>query len=400
MLKVLLNNNFPQSLRVLLIYTFIMIIGFTMLMPLVAVHFVNNMGMAAAVVGAALGVRQITQQGLTLCGGMLADKFGYKAILCLGVLLRSLGFLALAWTGSVAWLFFALILSALGGALFEAPYQALIAQQTDSENRDQYYLVSNFVGGIATALGPLIGVALLAFDFSYVCYIAALCFFINYLIAAAYLPKINFVKDGVNVSQLKNMGRLFKNHTFLMLILILVGYWFTAIQVNITFPLWAAYITGNESSVGIMYSMIAVLTIVFQLPLVNVLSKHLPSHYILLIGIVIMSLSIMMIGLFTNFYFFLSSVALFTLGALLTKPTQQTLIANHADRDALGLFMGFSSLSLGIGGGIGSVSGGWLFDMSKQFAMPSLPWMVFGCVGLICAASLYGFIQRRIIPNF
>jgi DHA1 family multidrug resistance protein-like MFS transporter len=184
-----------------------------------------------------------------------------------------------------------------------------------------------------------------------------------------------------------------------MLILILVGYWFTAIQVNITFPLWAEFITGNEQSVGIMYSMIAVLTIAFQLPLVNFLSKHLPSHYILLLGIVVMSVSIMAIGLFSNFYLFLGSVALFTLGALLTKPTQQTLIANHADKEALGLFMGFSSLALGIGGGIGSFSGGWLFDLSKEHALPALPWMVFGIVGVICALALYAFIQKRIIPN-
>src|SRR5690606_20600389 len=108
-----------RGLNGLLVYTFFMIVGFAMLMPLVAVHFVNNLGMAAATVGGALALRQLTQQGLALAGGILADRYGARPMICLGVAVRALGFASLAFADTLPLLFAAMVLAALGGALFE-----------------------------------------------------------------------------------------------------------------------------------------------------------------------------------------------------------------------------------------------------------------------------------------
>ncbi|MBZ3656045.1 hypothetical protein JS565_20505 [Salmonella enterica subsp. enterica serovar Senftenberg] len=45
--------------------------------------------------------------------------------------------------------------------------------------------------------------------------------------------------------------------------------------------------------------------------------------------------------------------------------------------------MGFSRLGLAIGGAIGYIGGGWLFDMGKALAQPELPWMMLGIIGFI-----------------
>ncbi|MGO4775161.1 MFS transporter [Lysobacter sp. 2RAB21] len=158
-----------RGLNGLLVYTFFMVTGFAMLMPLVAVHYVNDVGLAAAAVGLALAVRQLTQQGLALLGGVLSDRFGARRMICLGVLLRAAGFASLAFAADLPVLLAAMVLSALGGAMFEAPYQASIAALTDEGSRPRYYAISNWVSGVATTLGPLLGVALLHFDFRIVC---------------------------------------------------------------------------------------------------------------------------------------------------------------------------------------------------------------------------------------
>ncbi|MBW8832395.1 MAG: hypothetical protein JF606_23945 [Burkholderiales bacterium] len=76
-----------------------MVLGFAMLMPLGSVHCVSNVGLAATVVGASLALRQLTQQGLAVIGGVLADRFGARPMICLRVLLRTAGFASLAFAG-------------------------------------------------------------------------------------------------------------------------------------------------------------------------------------------------------------------------------------------------------------------------------------------------------------
>src|ERR1043165_8791686 len=118
------THDGSYALNALLVYIFFMGMGFMLVMPLVTVHFVKDAGMAAAAVGLALGVRQLAQQGLAVFGGNLADRFGARRIVCLGVLLRAAGFGVLALADHMPALFTAMLLIALGGSLFEPAYQS------------------------------------------------------------------------------------------------------------------------------------------------------------------------------------------------------------------------------------------------------------------------------------
>ena len=58
--------------------------------------------------------------------------------------------------------------------------------------------------------------------------------------------------------------------------------------------------------------------------------------------------------------------------------------------------MGFSRLGLAIGGAIGYIGGGWLFDMGKALSQPELPWMMLGVIGLITFLALgWQFSHKR-----
>jgi DHA1 family multidrug resistance protein-like MFS transporter len=375
-----------RGLNALLVYTFFMVIGFTMIMPLVAVHFVNDAGMAAASVGLALAARQVTQQGLALVGGVLADRFGAKRMISLGVLLRALGFASLAVAGNLPLLFVAMVISALGGALFEAPYQASIAALTTNENRPRYYSISNVVSGVATTLGPLVGVVLLRFDFHVVCLVAAACFALNFFVTL-WLPPIRLATE---LRPLRHgIGLAIGDRRFVVLTVLMMGYWFTAGQINISFPLLAYQLTGSQDGVGIMFALNAGMNMVLQYPLIRLLERRLAPSRILVLGVVIMAAGAGAVSIAHSFPVLLACVAIFALGALLTRPTQQTLIAAMANPQALGTFLGFSSLGMAVGGGVGNAAGGWLIDIARAQGLPALPWLIFGGVGLVSALGLH-----------
>ncbi|MEI2457091.1 MFS transporter [Lysobacter firmicutimachus] len=375
-----------RGLNGLLLYTFFMVTGFAMLMPLVAVHFVDRLGLAAAAVGGALALRQVAQQGLALLGGLLADRYGARRMICLGVLLRALGFASLAYATELRWLLLAMLLAALGGAMFEAPYQASIAALTDERSRPRYYALSNWIGGAATTLGPLLGVALLRYDFALVCLGAAACFAANFVIAVRWLPKVPPparpppLRDGLQ--------RVRRNRPFLVLVGLLMLYWFVAVQINLSLPLLAQRLTGDTDSVGIMFALSAGLTLALQYALVRWLQRWLSSAQMLVLGTALMALAIGAFALVGSFAAFLACVAAFAIGAVLTRPSQQTLIADLADPRALGTFLGVSSLSLAVGGGLGSLAGGGLIDLAAALRLPWLPWATFCAVGLLGAFGL------------
>jgi len=376
-----------RGLNGLLVYTFFMVTGFAMLMPLVAVHFVEDIGLAVATVGGALAVRQLVQQGLAIGGGALADRYGARPMICIGVLLRALGFASLAFAQDLPMLFVAMVVSALGGALFEAPYQASIAALTTEQTRPRYYALSNWVSGVATTIGPLIGVALLRFDFKLVCLVAAGCFALNFVIAALLLPRIEIPEKPPALHH--GFGLVLRDRPFMGLVGILLPYWFMAVQLNLSFPLLAQRLTGSADTIGLMFALSAGLTVVLQVPLVRWLEGKLDTTRVLLLGIVLMSISTGALGLATGVLSFMLCIAAFSIGAILTRPTQQTLIAQMANPRALGTFLGVSSLSLAVGGGIGNFAGGWLMDIAATRQWSLLPWLAFAAMGLLSALGVH-----------
>src|SRR5687767_7574138 len=191
-----MNNNTlsdtarRRGLAVILVDTFFMWGGFFMVIPLISVHYVDDLGWSAASIGLVLAVRQLTQQGLTLPGGMLADRVGAKWLICSGMLLRAAGFACMAWADTFPLLLASAILAAIGGSLFESPKSASIAALTNPTNRARYYSLLGVVGGLGMTLGPLLGALLLRTDFSIVALVAASCYLITFLLTVLFLPAV------------------------------------------------------------------------------------------------------------------------------------------------------------------------------------------------------------------
>src|SRR3990172_6285838 len=81
-----------RGLIVLLANTFLMWSGFFMIVPALSVHYIDDLGWAAASIGLVLGIRQLLQQTLTVAGGALADRVGAKRLIVIGLVIRVFAF--------------------------------------------------------------------------------------------------------------------------------------------------------------------------------------------------------------------------------------------------------------------------------------------------------------------
>lgn len=127
------------------------------------------MGWAALMVGIALGLRQLVQQGLGIFGGAIADRFGAKPMIVTGMLMRAGGFAAMAVAHEPRVLWLSCILSGLGGTLFDPPRAALVVKLVRPHQRGRFFSILMMQDSAGAVIGALLGSWLLQYDFRLVC---------------------------------------------------------------------------------------------------------------------------------------------------------------------------------------------------------------------------------------
>jgi DHA1 family multidrug resistance protein-like MFS transporter len=379
-----------RGLIILLFFTFFMVVGFEMIMPLIIGHYVYTLGFSATSVAFALTVRYLSQQGLSVFGGALADRFDVRAIISIGVLLRALGFMSLAFATNFPFLMVAMILTGFGGMLFEVPYQTAIANLTTEENRSRYYSLNNTIIGIASTIGPLLGVVLLRLDFGAVCFGAAFCFMANFIISRFAMPPI--VRSRPSYSVAYSFKAVAKDRPFLLFAFLMIVFWLAASQINISFPLKVQEISGSADGVGMMWAVYAAVTAVLQYPLVSLMLRKYSPRQIVVMGISLITGSLLLVSFVSTTYAFLAVVVVFSLGMLLARPNQQAIAVAMADSQAMGLYLGVNALGLALGSGLGTMIGGVFFDLAQKTALSTLPWFLFGAIAMV---AMLGFMLNK-----
>lgn len=372
---------------------FLMNAGFFLIIPLVSVHFVDELGWAAAFIGLVLAVRQFTQQGLTVFGGALADAVGPKQLILLGLLIRSASFVMMGYA-TVPWvLLLSGFLAAVGGALFDAPQKATLAALAPPEELSSLYGRSGILQNVARTIGPLIGAALIAFDFRVVGLGAAAFFALAFIVTWVALPPVAVCSDPQ--SGLRGLRFPLADRTFMVFTALMMGFWFMWVQLSIALPLQVKAITGDTGSVSLLFTVAAVLAIVLQVPALKVAERLLKPVPIIVTGMAAMGLGLGLVALTHTLVQFYIALFFFSLGTVLVLPSSQTVIAEMADSRARGAYFGVSSLALALGGGLGHISGGSLVDLAAALARPSLPWVTFALVGLASAAGMALFYWHQ-----
>ncbi|MBI6181417.1 multidrug efflux MFS transporter MdtH [Serratia proteamaculans] len=377
----------------LLLDNLLVVLGFFVVFPLISIRFVDQLGWAAVVVGAALGLRQLIQQGLGIFGGAIADRFGAKPMIVTGMLMRAAGFATMAMADQPWLLWFSCALSALGGTLFDPPRTALVIKLTRPHERGRFYSLLMMQDSAGAVIGALIGSWLLQYDFHFVCWVGAGIFVLATGWNAWLLPAYRI--STVRTPMKEGMMRVLRDRRFLTYVLTLTGYYMLSVQVMLMLPIVVNEIAGSPAAVKWMYAIEAVLSLSLLYPLARWSEKRFRLEQRLIAGLLLMTLSLMPVGLATSLQGVFTLICCFYLGSIIAEPARETLSASLADPRARGSYMGFSRLGLALGGALGYTGGGWMYDTGHAMNMPELPWFLLGIVGFITLFALYWQFNPR-----
>lgn len=384
--------SFDRPARLLMVNQFAINLGFYMLMPYLADHLAHGLGLAAWAVGLVLGVRNLSQQGMFLVGGTLADRYGCKPMILAGCALRTVAFGLLAVAASLPVLIVASALTGLAGALFNPAVRAYLAAEAGEDRRVEAFAAFNVFYQAGILIGPLAGLALLTWDFGVVCTVAGLIFGVLAVLQARALPVRPPAGRGTEPAWravAADWRAIAANRPFLLFAAAMSGSYLLAFQVYLALPLRARELFGARTGVvtGAIFAVSALAALSGQLKLTAWAKKNLPGPRAIVYGLVAMGAAFT--PLLPGSHDAVAGVGALVLcaallawgGALLYPFEMDTVVRLSGDR-LVATYYGAYNTASGIAISLGNLAIGALFDTGVRW----LPWTVLAATGFVCAA--------------
>ncbi|AWZ06887.1 MULTISPECIES: MFS transporter [unclassified Streptomyces] len=390
--------SFPPAVRLLMANQFAINLAFYMLMPYLAAHLAGGLGLAAWAVGLVLGVRNLSQQGMFLIGGTLADRYGYRAPIMAGCLLRTLGFGLLGWVDTLPALIVASAATGFAGALFNPAVRAYLAAEA-GDRRVDAFATFNVYYQAGMLLGPLVGLALLAADFRAVCAASALIFAALTLLQWRALPDRggNAAAADSPEGVLAQWRTVVANRPFLLFSIAMIGSYVLTFQVYLALPLAAADalgdVAGTRATSG-LFVVSAAVAVAGQLRLTGWAKRRWTPRQALVRGLAAMGVAFLPLVFTPSRAPYLSlvsltaAVVLLAVGSAIVYPFEMdTVVALSGDR-LVATHYGLYNTVSGLGITLGNLVTGALWDFAVRHQALWITWLALTATGLGCAAAV------------
>ncbi|MFC7908209.1 MFS transporter [Streptomyces nigra] len=397
--------SFPPAVRLLMANQFAINLAFYMLMPYLAAHLSGSLGLAAWAVGLVLGVRNFSQQGMFLIGGTIADRYGYKAPIMVGCLLRTLGFGLLGWVDNLPALIAASAATGFAGALFNPAVRAYLAAEA-GDRRVDAFATFNVYYQAGMLLGPLVGLALLAADFRLVCTVAAAIFAGLTVLQWRALPvRQGESADSAPDNVLAQWRTIVANRPFLLFATAMIGSYVLTFQVYLALPLAATNALGPRGTWATsgLFVVSAVVAVVGQLQLTDWAKKRWSPAQALVRGLTAMGLAFLPLALTPPdataavLAALVAAVALLAIGSAVVYPFEMDTVVTLSGNRLVATHYGLYNTVSGLGITVGNLATGALWDFATRHDALWLAWCTLTATGLACATSIAALARRGLL---
>ncbi|MFI1921854.1 MDR family MFS transporter [Streptomyces sp. NPDC020377] len=384
-------------LRLLILTQLAFNIGFFAVLPFLAGHLGDTVGMAGWLVGFVLGLRTFSQQGLFVVGGALADRYGVRPVVLAGCVLRIAGF---GWLGHAerTWTVIgAVLLIGFAAALFspavesEVARQAVVHEESGGGPRTRVLALFTVAGQAGAFVGPLLGALLLAVDFRAVCLAGAGVFVLVLAAHARLLPQ--HIPGRSRIQVRGGTGPLLRNRRFLALCCAYGTYLLAYNQLYLALPAEVERAAASQAPLAWLFALSSLLVVTAQLPVTRWAGERIDLRRSMAAGLVLIAAGFALVavarpagltgtaGLLPAACF----VLLLTLGQMLVVPATRAWVTDLAEEGRLGLYTGALSSVSGLIVLLGSAATGTLLDAGLP---PAVPWLLLAAVPAAAVALL------------
>lgn len=361
--------------------TFIDILGFSMLIPLLP-YFVTHFHASPFVVGILFSTFSFCQLVSGPVWGNVSDRIGRKWVLIISQIGATIGWAMLGAATSVAFIFLARVVEGISGGNIGVT-QAYVADLVEPKDRSRAfgYISATFAGGMI--FGPLIeSVLFVKYGFGAPFYTAAALQFITLLVTIFFLPESHGKSKETQVVGPTEIARTFRNKTLapmlwqkLALSLSLYA-WFAVMALYL-----AKQLHFGPAQTDYYFTSVAAMNVLVNLFLVGRVAHNVGDRSMSNIGLFALVSGFALIPFIRGIPQLAIMAAMFSIGLALANAGITALISNAVDERRQGTVLSVTGSLDSISGivsppistaSLGSLGAAWAGAYSLFFAVLAL----------------------------
>jgi MFS family permease len=395
-----IKGEYPRHFWILIGSLFIDRLGGALIFPFLALYITKKFDVGMTQVGSIFAIHSLSSFFGNMVGGALADKFGRRSMLIIGLVFSALISLGMGFIED--WELFYLLAFLTGFVSnFGGPaVQAMLADILPVDKRPDGFGVLRVTMNLAATIGPAIGGVLAGINFLFLFITDFIVSVITALIVYFALPETKPInkKDGQEESVVQTFsgyGIVFKDKIFLAFLFLST---FTAVvyfQMNTTLSVFLRdFHNVSAQGFGFILSFNAVCVVLFQFCVTKKIKEYHPLR-VMMVGNILYAVGFALFG-FTNIYWqFLVAMLIITMGEMIIAPIIQTLIADISPENMRGRYMAAYHLGWGIAVALGPLATGIIMDNFN----PNWVWYAGGTICFFVAIG-YLILKNRIGNKF
>ena len=371
----------PRQSPLLPIFLIVMVdvLGLTIILPLLP-FYAERLGASPTLVGLLVSTYAACQLIAGPVLGQISDRMGRRPLLLVSQMGTFIGFLILAWAGTLWVVFLSRVIDGLtAGNLSLA--QAYISDVTKPEDRAKAFGVIGVAFGIGFLIGPAISGFLSTYSYQYPIFAAAALSLTSILSTYFLLPGAPVIaeaekRDGpplpagrkLRVLDWGNYATYFKRPALAQLLWEFFAFAFSFAIFMSGFALFAERrFTWNGhpfgvKEVGYIFAYVGFLGIILQGGLIGRLVKRFGETKLVSAGFISATVGFALIGFMYHLPGLLVASTLASFGTGVLRPALTSLITQHAGREEQGIVLGLTQSLMSIAQIIAPVIGGYMID--------------------------------------
>ena len=383
-------REYPSAFWVLMTGTFIDRLGTNLIMPFLAIYIVQRFDAKITQVGLIYTIFAIGSGTGNFLAGALADRFGRRFTLILGLVCAATARIALGLANNFTGLYVAAAFAGLFGAIGWPAQLAMTADLLGPQKRANGFGVQRVVINSTFALGPLAG----GFIGPRIGYLPlfVLDALTSYFVAIMVFSKLPETRpdkgqeaQGENFTQtLAGYKRVLQDRVFVAFVLISILTVTVYMQMSTTLSVYLVQFQHvSESFFGSLVMLNALMVVLLQISISSWAARR-PLLLMMISGTALYLVGFGSYGLPPSAPLFILAMILITLGEMLVIPTGQALTALLAPTDMRARYVATERLNWIIAQSLGPLAAGAVMDRFDP------RWVWVGC-SMICAISILSF---------
>ncbi|OBW59617.1 multidrug MFS transporter [Solibacillus silvestris] len=355
----------PKQVWLLIIGTFVNTVGNSFLWPLNSIYIHDHLGKSLTTAGIVLMLNSLAGVFGNLVGGYLFDKLGgYKAIL-IGVVFNLLSITLLTiWHDWPQYIIFLTMMGFSGGIVYPAIYAIAGSAWPEGGRRafNSIFLANN----VGVAIGPALAGIVADIKFDYV-FSANLFFYAVFFVLVITTYK-RFDMKGLTTKPFSGNETKRRNRGPILALSILS---ISLIVCWLSYSQWSATISSYTQGLGMSLSEYSLLWTIngFMIVAVQPIIRPLVTRWEnkikhqLVLGLILMSLSYIVVYFAQDFKMFAAAMVILTFGEVFFTPVIPMIANKLAPHGQEGFYQGLVNSASTIGRMIGPVFGGLMVDL-------------------------------------